>query len=91
MSALDELLEKGVAETTSLEHAIQVLYLNEATKGKPLANEAATELSALRAAVDALRKIAAGNPADVGGWLTDVEMAEIAREALRPLDAPMKS
>ncbi len=53
MSALDKLKNKGVDETTSLEHAVLILFLSEETKGKPLANEAAEELAAMREAVEA--------------------------------------
>jgi hypothetical protein len=37
--------------------------------------------------VEALRRIAAGNPAKPGQWLTDIEMAEIARAALASVGA----
>jgi hypothetical protein len=56
MSALDELKEKGVDETTSLEHAVLILYLSEETHGKPLANEAAEELAAMQEAIEAARE-----------------------------------
>lgn len=77
-TALQKILEKGVSETTSLEHAVQILFLNEATKGKPLANEAAAELADLMASMEiyhaTLRK-------------TEIELArkDAALEAARKL------
>jgi hypothetical protein len=57
MGKLDELMEMGVDETTSLEHAVLILYLNEETNGKPLANEAAAELARLEAIEAAAREV----------------------------------
>jgi predicted urease superfamily metal-dependent hydrolase len=47
--------------------------------------QAATHIDHLREAVEALRTIANGNPGRPK-WLTDIEMADIARAVLAKLD-----